>query len=236
MKKTLLSIVFIATASFAFADVDHTMEFVDKDGNIVADGSVINRTEVEEDDFGDMQIKSGLYAKNTSSKAVNIGFTITAENVPSGQFRHCFPGSCNNTPQHPELATYPIIGSVDTRAVGSTGTTIKAGETQDLQSEWILESGKYGTCTVKYQFHIYTAAIQDGKIVYTSKGDGPSVTVNYIYQDPTGINTNVAEQKLNSVSYYDLSGRKVSHPESGVYVKKMTYADGTVKSQKVAVK
>lgn len=236
MKKLFLSLALIASASFAYADVDHSMEFVDAKGNIVADGSVINRTEVEEDEYGSKQINSGLFAKNVTSKVVNFGFTITIENLPSGTFGHCFPGSCVNTPMFPSMATYPITNSVDDRAVGSEGTVFKAGETMDLESEWIVDEGKYGTCTVNYQFHIYSAAIENGVVVYTPKGDGPSVTVNYIYADPAGISTNVAEQKLNSVTYYDLSGRKVSKTTNGVYVKKMVYADGTVKSSKVTLK
>lgn len=235
MKKLFLSLGLIAIASFAYADIDHSMEFVDAQGNTVADGSVINRTEIETDAFGvTTQISSGLYAKNMTSGVVNIGFTVVIENLPSGKFSHCFPGNCKTTPEFPAMATYPILYQVDERKVGGSGTSIKAGEQTSLQSEWYIEEGKYGTCVVNYQFHIYEVDLTTYE--YKFKADGSRVTVNYIYTDPAGINANVADKKLNSVAYYDLSGRRVSAPKNGVYVKKMTYADGTVLTNKVSLK
>lgn len=42
--------------------------------------------------------------------------------------------------------------------------------------------------------------------------------------------------KAASVAYYDLSGRQVSQPQHGIYVKTTKYADGTVKSAKTLIK
>lgn len=38
-----------------------------------------------------------------------------------------------------------------------------------------------------------------------------------------------------SCEWYDLTGRRVSNPQSGVYVRKSTYSDGSVQSNKVAI-
>jgi len=38
---------------------------------------------------------------------------------------------------------------------------------------------------------------------------------------------------MKNVTYTDLSGRKIATPTSGVYVKSVTYADGSVKVMKV---
>lgn len=191
--------------------VDHSLEFVDKDGNIVADGSVITRDEVE-DPFGTgSQISSGLYAKNTTSGVVNFGFTTTIVSMPSGSFSHCYPGNCKNTDS-------PASNSVDERKVGSVGTLIKAGETASLQSEWYVSEGNYGTTTVTYQFKIYEV---DATFDYKLKGDGPKVTVNYVYKDPAGIEGVVADKTAQSQEFFDLNGRKVAKPVEGkVYVSK----------------
>lgn len=231
MKKLFLSLALIASASFVYADVNHTFEFVDAKGNIVADGSVVNRTELEENAFGTMQISSGLYVENKSDQHYACGFSLTIKEMPSGSFQHCFPNSCS-------VYDKSKVGILQDRGTLDLGPEVGA---QDLQSEWIVEDGVYGTCVVTYQLSVYKSEYVNkygGYWQATSErvGDGPSVTVNYIYADPAGISTNVAEQKLSTVTYYDLSGRKVSKSASGVYVKKMSYADGSVKSVKVALK
>lgn len=226
-RKFLIVAALVCTALSANAqfstDIDHSMEFVDAEGNIVADGSVIDRNEVEETDFGDLQISSGLYAKNTTDEIVGVGVQLTFASFPSGSFQHCFPGSC--------VVSQP--SSANTSYIQGPLAS-KAGTTESLQSEWLVEEGEYGTCTVTYQFKIYEADPITWE--WNFSADGPSVTVNYIYTDPAGVDANIAEKALGSVSYHDLSGRTVSNPAGGVYVKRMTYADGTVKTSKVLLK
>lgn len=53
---------------------------------------------------------------------------------------------------------------------------------------------------------------------------------------PDGISQTAITGQLNNVqtvSYYDLSGRAVSKPERGIYLQVAKYADGSVKTQKV---
>jgi len=230
MKRVLLSataIVMIASAALSVNaqtfNIDHSVEFVDANGDVVDNGSVINRMDVEENDYGKLQISSGLYAKNTTEDVVGVAVQLTIETLPSGSFQHCFPGSCKVT-QSPQTDYSYTQGPMSSRA----------GTTESLQSEWLVEEGKYGTCTVTYQFKIYE--IDPISFEYNFYADGPSVTVNYIYADPAGINANVADQVLKDVGYYDLSGRRVSNPSSGVYVKKMVYADGSVVTKKMTLK
>ncbi len=47
---------------------------------------------------------------------------------------------------------------------------------------------------------------------------------------------NVAESDCISIEYFDISGRRVSNPEPGIYVECITMADGTVKKTKTVVK
>lgn len=56
----------------------------------------------------------------------------------------------------------------------------------------------------------------------------------YYYEETTGINSAAQSgADVKSVSYTDLSGRRVATPSKGVYVKTMKMADGSVKSVKV---
>lgn len=227
MKSTFLFLAMFLCATLSVnaqtTDIDHTFEFVDANGDIVANGSIINRTEVEENAFGDKQISSGLYAKNTTDELKGVAVQLTIASLPSGSFQHCFPGACQVT-SSPKTGYSYIQGPL----------TSTAGATESLQSEWLIDEGNYGTCTVTYQFKFYNVNVSTFEYEYLA--DGPSVTVNYMYIDPAGIDTNVADKKLNSITYYDLSGRRISEPVSGVYVKRMSYADGTVKTDKVSLK
>ena len=51
----------------------------------------------------------------------------------------------------------------------------------------------------------------------------------------TGIKNASADAKAMSVTYYDLSGRKVQNPKHGVFVKKTVMSDGKVKTGKMVV-
>jgi len=241
MKRILLSLTAVVMgASATFAAIDETFVFTDASGNVIADGSIINVTEptvkTETDpDFGTTTtttyFESKLNVKNTSSEHFAAALNYTVQTKPAGSWQTCFLGSC-------KALDDSTIGIVQTKEAADFDPAL---EPQPLQDEWFVEEGKYGTCTVLFQLLAYnvvekTAYGYTWYSVTTLKGKGPSVTVNYIYTDPAGINANVADKKLNSVAYYDLSGRRVSAPKNGVYVKKMTYADGTVLTNKVSLK
>ena len=52
----------------------------------------------------------------------------------------------------------------------------------------------------------------------------------------TGIANTFDNGQVESVSYYDLSGRKVLLPNGGVYIKSVNYKNGKTVNQKVLVK
>ena len=52
----------------------------------------------------------------------------------------------------------------------------------------------------------------------------------------TGIKGTTESRTVDSVSYYDLSGRKVLVPNGGVYIQSIRYKDGTTLNKKVLVK
>lgn len=54
--------------------------------------------------------------------------------------------------------------------------------------------------------------------------------------DPSGVAAVGAGKKVADVKYYDLSGRQVADPGEGIFVKRVTFEDGTVATFKKAIK
>jgi hypothetical protein len=55
-----------------------------------------------------------------------------------------------------------------------------------------------------------------------------------IIGESTGINNIAVDKSVKSEVYYDLTGRRVANPENGLFIKKVTYNDNTVKVSKIA--
>lgn len=53
-------------------------------------------------------------------------------------------------------------------------------------------------------------------------------------ESTTGVSNIAADKAVKSEVYYDLTGRRVVNPENGLYIKKVTYEDNTVKVSKIA--
>lgn len=53
---------------------------------------------------------------------------------------------------------------------------------------------------------------------------------------PAALETIEGAKEVSATVYYDLTGRKVDTPSNGLFIKKTTYSDGTVKTVKRAVK
>lgn len=180
MKKALLLLsMALLTTSTLYAQIssqtDATFAFVDESGTVVADGSTLNLTTIVDDEFEGKKINSGLYVKNVSSTAAYAGLTVTILDMQSGNFQHCFPGSCKKT-------SAPATNDIDSRTPTETDV-IAAGEKKSLQSEWFIVEGTYGTTTVTYQIKVYEKDATTQQMTY--KADGPTVTVNYVYADPS---------------------------------------------------
>jgi hypothetical protein len=52
----------------------------------------------------------------------------------------------------------------------------------------------------------------------------------------TGVAPTIINGEVISSEYYDLSGRRIITPSNGIYVKRVVYSNGTVKTSKVAVR
>lgn len=82
-----------------------------------------------------------------------------------------------------------------------------------------------------------TIGVQSVNVWNGEKYYSPLTTLNINTGEiTTGIETISEPAGEASVSYYDLSGRKVTNPAGGIYVVRKTYSDGTVKVAKEVVK
>ena len=195
--KKIFTLCFGLLAALAIqAQSDFPLQFADKDGNVIADGSTLNITEAEDDDFGGVLMPSGLYVKNTSTAEVQCGGSFTIQSMSNGAFQSCFPLNCMQASK---------VGSYSTQ-----NGTVTAGELKTMATEWLPTAE--GTCTVTYQLLTYK------KNVITQKWNidkyGPTVTLNFAY-GTSGID---AAKVSKSCIYYDMQGRRVVKPAKGLYI------------------
>lgn len=218
MKKIFtLACIFLSFAGVALAQSkDDTFQFVDKDGNVVADGSTLTLTEVEDDGFGGLQILSGLSVRNSTSNEAYVGMNYAIESLPHGSLSCCFPSMCVD-----QTKTGSYVTGVD---------KMSANETRNMLTEWKLaDDGGYATCKATFQLEHYSYNAVTRK--YTLIARGNTVAVNFVYADPAGI----AQLSTSAaVVYYDLQGRQLkTEPEHGLYIKQKLQTDGKVITRKV---
>lgn len=213
MKKFFTLCIGLIAALAIQAQSDFPLQFADKDGNIIADGTSLDITEFEMDAFGEVMMSSKLYVKNITETAVQGGGIYTIKSIGSGSFQTCFPTNCVNK---------TAAGTYET-GDGS----LNAGELKNMQTEWMPSAE--GTCKVTYQLITYKQNVITKK--WNKDKKGPTVTINFTYGS-TGIDNTTDDKKALSVEYYSLTGRQVVKPAHGMYIVTTTYADGSKKSRK----
>ena len=215
MKKVFTSVLMLLfAANFAFADDEPTVQFVDKDGKVVADGTTVNVAEGEKDAFGEVMFKTGLYVKVATEENVHVGIDYDIKSLPNGAFQICFPQNCVMKEEAGQYSTEK----------GSFGPT----EKKDIQAEWIPDEDGFGTCTVELQVNAYTYNALTK--VYTLAESGPKVTVNMIYKDPASVD-NIENDQAKEIDRFNLSGQRINEGQKGVNIVK--YDNGkTIKKVK----
>lgn len=227
MKKifTLCVALFSAVAMFA-QDAKGIFEFTDEAGNVVPSGSVITRNEVEENDFGGYQITTGLFAKQNQTEkdgnSVAVKMVMEVTKMPHGHIQYCYPENCYNT-EEGEVGTY------------ETETTVPKTTTKSLTTEWIMgldeETGEalYGEAEAKFTLVAYkqipAGTNQYGIPVYDYEeigGENPSVTVKFVYADPTGVNGVADNANATVVARYAADGSRLSAPQKGLNIVKLS--------------
>lgn len=214
--KTLLAAAIMAVCGMnAMAQTDlETFQFVDKDGNVVADGSEITVYEPETVN-GSVQINSGLFVKNTTGKDQAVGLDLNITSMDNGQFSCCFPSNCKDI--------FSAGNFVDVNTPGLF--LIEEGEQQTLMSEW--KPAAYGKCQAVFQLKVYNVVEQDIEgIKIPDVGDfkayGPKVTINFMYLDPTGVNGVVDNANAKVVNRYNAAGMRINSAVRGLNIETLS--------------
>lgn len=214
--KTLLAAAIMAVCGMnAMAQTDlETFQFVDKNGNVVADGSEITVYEPETVN-GSVQINSGLFVKNTTGKDQAVGLDLNITNMDNGQFSCCFPSNCKDI--------FSAGNFVDVNTPGLF--LIEEGEQHTLNSEW--KPAAYGKCQAVFQLKVYNVVEQDIEgIKIPDVGDfkayGPKVTINFMYLDPTGVNGVVDNANAKVVNRYNAAGMRINSAVRGLNIETLS--------------
>ncbi len=191
---------FIFGCAFTLAASAQTadLQFTDKNGNVVPDGTTLTIDAEAIDDGFDIiyEANSGLFVRNNRSILTGASIKWTVEQIDNGAVQLCFPINC---------VSKDATGTFDTEK-----GALEANETRSLQSEWYADA--YGQCKVVYELMAYD---YNGITGYSNPRVASTVTIIYRYADPAGINP-VSVQRPQT--YYDLSGRRVEQPVKGLYI------------------
>lgn len=205
--KKIITLLFFAVGTMS---ANAQLQFVDKDGNVVPDGTTLNIEAVALDDgFGGtfIEANSGLSVKNTSDKTVGTSVDWQVEQLDNGAVQVCFPENC-----------------VSHNATGLYHTdkgTLEANETRALNSEWYPDT--YGQAKVKYTLLAYDYS----PLGYNNVRDIAIVYVNYTYTDPaTAIESHNAERRTVK-DIYTLNGTRTAQTHRGINIVRMS--DGSVR-------
>ena len=213
MKRVFISAIAALLCIGASAQSDlTTLQVVDKDGNVVADGATLEVSETE-GSGSDLMIPTGLSIKNTTGTDQGVGIDINLSRLDNGGFSCCFPENCNNV--------YKTGEYIDFNAAG----ILEANETRPILTEWIPQT--YGKCTATLQFKVhYIVEDEIFGVKIQKAGDfkayAQKITVNFEYKDPAGINDLSSDNNAKVVSRYNANGTRVSSDFKGLAIEKLS--------------
>ncbi len=97
--------------------------------------------------------------------------------------------------------------------------------------------GYYGTFDVTH-FIYFNFTGYESLALQTLYRDGENVYPSELVYvvDKTNVVESMSNSEVTAEEWYDMSGRRIGNPEAGVYVKRILFSDGSVKSIKTIVK
>ena len=166
MKKFLLMIATVLTGMTLSAQTYDYFEFVDKDGNVVPDGTTLTLNEVthieDELDAFDV-IYSNLYVRNKTSETRYLRINMFIERIDNGVYQLCFPSACK--------PYYDVTNIV------TEGGPMTANQLKDMMTEWLPT--EEGGCDVTLTVEVLNMTGSILNPTYTYVCDGPTVTLHY---------------------------------------------------------
>jgi hypothetical protein len=200
------------TSVWAQNGVNSTFQFVDATGKTIENGSIVTVSKAEPDAFGSLQMSTGLFIKNTTSVAAASTMSIDLTNMPSGtSYQCCAFGNC----------LYYSTSTMSTSAKG----ILKANTVNDIQTEWYPTTGKYQSWSATLQLRVLDISTNTlGEQVAGNNiiGEGPKVTVSFVYSDPTDINGVNTNGQVSIVTRYSANGQRLSAPAKGLNILKLS--------------
>ena len=203
----LAAMLCLGTVNVAAQDeeeLDESFIFVDEEGNEIADGSTVTFVGKPHPFTGKVsQVDVEVSVKNTLPSAEYCSLHIVTTSLPSGYIKTCFPNQCqNNIPADYESVSGSFV----------------SGQTEGVETEWIVEDGNYGTATLTLQLrHREKFATS-----YIPVGEGPTINVNLIYSDPAAIDGIEGNDNTRIVARYNANGQIVKSPVKGVNILKLS--------------
>lgn len=204
----LAAMLCLGTVNVAAQDeeeLDESFIFVDEEGNEIANGSTVTFVGGKPNPItGKIQVDVEVSIKNTLPSAEYCSLHIVTDTLPSGSIKTCFPEQCReNIPADYESVPGSFV----------------SGETKGVQTEWIVEDGKYGsTATLTLQLR----HMEKFATTYIPVGEGPTINVNLIYADPAAIDGIEGNDNTRIVSRYNANGQIVKSPVKGVNILKLS--------------
>ncbi len=207
-------------------ELDNTFKFVEKQENgsyvEVPNGAVLNYTahDMEETDWGTIQIKPALYVQNTTEDDAAMSLSIKINSLNEGAaIQCCAAGNCQQFSAVGEKTKqgFEAAGNIDDLmfeyipAMDENEEYYLDGASQVvLQAnvcEYTEETSKWGT--VNYKF---------GEVT----GYGPQITVNFDF-NLTGIENvqNPDNGVVEEVARYNGAGQRVDAPVKGLNIVKL---------------
>lgn len=214
MKKlytTILSLLLVATAAQA-QEVDNRFQFTDLDGNPVANGTTITVNTIDAE--GQMVVP--LKVKNTSGERQAAGIFETLDDMPEGTtMKTCAFGDCLMLQE----------------TAYSSKKIVEADYNTSIETEWLPTIGEYATWTATYQIHVFSI-VEETKFGQTTEkpgpfvtGEGPTVTVKFVYADPASVGSIANNEKLSVSKRYATDGSLLSAPAKGINILRMSNGD-----------
>lgn len=149
-------------------NVNDSFEFIDKDGNIISNGTTLYLTEVtaDEDIFtGSIinRMSANLKVRNKLSEDQAMRINMTIDRMDNGVYQLCFPMACK---MYSQIDNY----------VTSEGM-LSANETRDLMTEWFPEAA--GECIVTMKIEVLDVSGSALNPTYTYLEDGPTIRLEF---------------------------------------------------------
>ena len=223
---TLCMALVLGAPSLFAQEEEQALVFVDAKGNVVSDGAVIELRDVEGGEIdpmtgeaGALQIPTGLSVRKVTDEKVAGQMLIDISAMPNGSFQTCSFGSC--------LPEWTAAG------VYTSAKTIVSSEQEPITTEWYPAAYATWTATLQIQYmDIVPNRFGIDQATSTVIGDGPKVTLKFIYTDPANVKGVNEDDRAVVTDRYTVGGSRLSAPQKGLNI--VRKSDGTVK--KVVIK